>query len=426
MEMQFLVAEATRKKSKYFPRHFHAVASHFGGMDWQASLRDAVPGNSVIAVRSPGYHGLGRETARQIGIECAFDLLSAEELDFVRSKGGRILVDLGWEMLSPAPHVIKSLADTLNELDLDPRRIFIFHSNQSARRQFNRQWRDYASSPPPFTIEYPVAAALCVLYQQQHRDEDRIAADSQRARQRTRDGTRSRLFTSFNGEVRPHRLYIGAALERLGLLDRGYFSLIYPRKSRKETDEEFRQRSLAIIEKMPRGSEFVEGASRLLDRLPMELDLAAIPPGGIEEIAWISQDPKFYDNSHFTIVVDTAISNSTCLFVTEKVLKPIMNHSPFLLVGSPGGADLLRSYGFMTFEPHIAQSEAGTFDEVLSDAVDEIVRLSQLSEAELHRLSRDLAATCDYNAKHFWNVFPEVLKHKFNHSLLALGPPLPV
>ena len=422
MAMQFVVAAATHKKTKYFPRHFHAVAGFFGDLDWRKSVADATPGNCTIVVRSPGYHGLNRALARKMGMECAFDLLSAEELDFVRNQSGRILVDLGWEMLSTAPDVVAGLADTLAELSIDPTRVFIFHSNQSARHDFNQRWLERSDRPPPFTIEFPVAMALCVIYQQKHRNDADVAAAVERAEGRTRDGSRSKLFTSFNGEVRPHRLYVGAVLESLGLLDRGYFSLIYPRKSRNETQEEFRARTQRIIDKMPRGPEFIDAASRILDRLPMELDLAAIPPGGIEEIAWVSQSPKFYDDSRFTIVIDTIVSGSDTLFVTEKVLKPIMNHSPFLLIGSPRAADLLRSYGFMTFEPHIRQCESDSFDDVMIGAVDEIVRISKLSEAELQLMSEALWERCAYNARHFWDVFPNVLKHKFEECVLAIGP----
>lgn len=423
MATQFVIARATHKRTKYYPRHFRALANHFGGVEWHDSLATTAPGNCTIVVRSPGYRGLGREMAREIAIECSFDLLTDEELELVRHKRGRILVDLGWEMLDPTPSVVASLASTLQDLGIEPTRVFIFHNNQSARLQFNRCWSEVAGTQPPFTIEYPVSVALCVIYQQRQRDDAAIARGAERSSQRTREGTRSRLFTSFNGEVRPHRLYVAAALETLGLLERGYFSLIYPRKSLKETEEEFRRRSLNVLEKLPRGKEFVEAGLRILDKLPMELDLAEIPPGGIEEIAWLSQDPRFYDDSHFTIVIDTAVSDSKCLFVTEKVLKPIMNRSPFLLIGSPAGADLLRSYGFRTFEPLLRQCEWGTLEDVLSSGIDEVVRLSRLSGPEIQSFSRQLASTCDYNAAHFWNVFPDILKHKFHAGLLTLGPP---
>jgi len=420
--MQFVLPEATRKRDKYYPRHFKVVSDYFSDIHWADSPQSVQTGQWSIVVRSPGYQGLGRETARKYGIDSAFDLLSPEEVDAIKQRRGNIILDLGWEMLNPAPSVVKSLAQTMDELELDPTRVFIFHSNQNARDQFSRNWIEETGSPPPSSLEFPVAMALCVVHHQKNRDDRRIIDRREQSLRRTTDGSRSRLFNSFNGEVRPHRLYVAAALESLGILDRGYFSLLYPRKSAKESDQEFRARSLKIVGKLPRGNEFQEAAGSILARLPMGLDLGGLPSGGVEQIAWVSQDPSYYDDSRFSLVIDTSVSDSDSLFVTEKVLKPIMNHSPFLLVGSSGGANLLRSYGFQTFEPHIRQCETGSYEEVVHCAVEELERLSRLSESELDALSRALTEACDHNAAQFWNSFPAILRHKLEQCLLALGP----
>jgi hypothetical protein len=423
--MQFIVPTATTKRSKYDPRHFRILADHFCGIEWHESVQSLTPGDWTMVVRSPGYHGLGRTTARQHGIDCAFDLISSGELERLKHQGGRVLVDLGWEMLNPMQSVVSSLADTLKELDIAPARVFILHSNQNARGEFVRHWMATVGTEPPYSLEYPVAMALCVVHHQKCRDDRAIAERREFARKRTSEGSRSRLFTSFNGEVRPHRLYLAAALEHLGLLERGYFSLVYPRKSANETEDKFHDRTLALLRKLGRGPEFADAGARILKRLPMELDIAAVPPGGIEELAWVSQDPHYYDDSRFSVVIDSVVSDSTCLFVTEKVLKPVLNHHPFLLVGSSGGANLLRAFGFRTFEPYIRQCETGGFEDVLNCAVEEIQRLSRLGDAELDDLSRNLASTCDYNALHFWDGFPEILKRRFEECLLSLGPPMP-
>ena len=420
--MQFFVPAATIKRTKYFPRHFQILAEHFRGLELLEMPPSLVPDRWTIVVRSPGYQGLSRPTAARIGIDCAFDLLSDDEIEAVKTQKGRIVLDLGWEMLNPLPNVVLGLAQTLEELGLDPARVFIFHSNQNARQAFTRTWIDLVGTTPPLSLEFPVAIALCMVHHQKTRDLNSIQLRRAEAKERTANDRRSRLFNSFNGEVRPHRLYMAAAFHKLGLLERAYFSLIYPRKSAKETDEEFRSRSLKLIRKLPRGKEFEPAARQILEMLPLELDLGGLPKGGVEEIAWVSQDPIYYDDSRFSVVIDTAVSDADSLFVTEKVLKPIINHSPFLLVGSAGGANLLRSFGFRTFEPHIRQCESGTYEDVLQCAVDEIARLSRLDASALDSLSRALSDTCDYNAAQFWTSFPAMLKHKFDECLLALGP----
>jgi hypothetical protein len=419
--LRFVTPAATIKRNKYFPRHFRMLSDHFHPLDWRESGEIADGGNWVAVVRSPGYRALGRSTAEQSGVDCCFDLLDDTELRLLKQAGGNLLVDLGWEMLNPTSEVVISLSETLRALEIEPARVFLFHSNQNARTEFNAQWLRHVGTQPPYSLEYPVAMALCVAYQQDRRDDRSIAERRANAHAATSHGRRCRFLVSFNGEVRPHRLYMAAVLEQFGLLDRCDFSLVYPRKSAKETEEQFRERSLRILSKLPRGGEFAASASNILARLPLELDIGAMPPGGVEDLAWESQDPAYYHGAHFTLVVDTSVSGSETLFVTEKVLKPIMNHSPFLLVGSAGGADLLRSYGFQTFEPHFRQCGGDTLEAVLNGAVEEVHRLAGLAPAQLSRLDRDLQAACDHNALHFWNAFPAILRSKFEQTLMTLG-----
>ena len=422
--MQFVLPRSVNIKSKYYPRHFAIVAEAFAALKWHDSVDTVEPGEWAIVVRSPGSRGVSRPTAKQMGIPCAFDLLSAEELDAVRTKGGRILVDFGWEILNPTLEIVTGLSATLAELEIDPSRVVLFHSNQAARQRFNNLWRQTTSAPPPLGLEYPVGLALHVIHQQKKLDAERNEARRLQARHQNEQARRSRLFVSFNGEVRPHRLYIGAALESMGLLERGYFSLVYPKKRVDESFDALRAQSVKWFAKLPRGREFMDAAARLIGRLPIQLDLAALPTGNIEELAWESQDPMYYDDSRFTIVVDTTMFEEECLFVTEKVLKPIMNHSPFMLIGSPGGIDLLRSYGFKTFEPYLRQSDSSDANAILTSAIDEVERISKFDEPELAEFSNGVAAICDYNAAHFWTGFPQLLEQQFHQCMLAIGPKL--
>lgn len=423
--MQFVLPYSINIKSKYYPRHFAMVAEGFTDFAWHR-LDDVTPGQWCIAVRSPGSRGVSRATAQQMGISCAFDMLTEQELDAVRTKAGRIFVDFGWEILNPTHEIVSGLAATLSELDIDPAQVVLFHSNQASRQMFNGLWRAHTTLPPPLILEYPVGLALHVIHQQKKRDAQLIEARRSSARERTEQDLRSRLFVSFNGEVRPHRLYLGAALETKRLLERGYFSLVYPKKRVEDSFAGLHERSVKWFEKLPRGGDYVDAAAKLIDQLPLQLDLAALPTGNIEELAWESQDPLYYDDSRFTIVIDTTMFEDNCLFVTEKVLKPIMNHSPFLLIGSVGGVDLLRGYGFRTFEPFLRQCDSRDPNSVLTSAIEEIERIAQLDAAQLTAFSHGVAAICDYNADHFWIGFPRLLRHHFQQCLLAIGAqPLP-
>lgn len=419
--MQFYLPLAARVKgAKFNPRHFVMLADFFGSPEWLDDLTSARPGAWTMVIRAPGSYGFGRElAARKAGGAYIFERLTADELRALEQLDGTLLLDLGWEALFPRADVVSSLISGLAEFSIDPARVCILHSNLAARRIFIEHWREQTDAPAPRTLEFPNALALCVVFQQKQKNEREIEARKQAAIRRTREGSRSKLFVSFNGEVRPHRLFIVASLLERELLERGHVSLLYRRKGRDETDEEFRELILRAMLKLPQGSRILDAARLVLERLPLTLDIEELSSDSLEEVAWTSQNPELYDDSNISIVIDTSLNDPDLLFVTEKVLKPIINYSPFLLLGNPGNSSLLRDYGFQTFEPEIQQPDTGDENAALSSAMDEITRLSLMSPQQLADFSRALMDRCAYNAHHFWTNFPERLASSFKSDVLS-------
>ncbi|WP_145902272.1 hypothetical protein [Sphingobium sp. MI1205] len=297
--------------------------------------------------------------------------------------------------------------------------MYVLHSNLAARRIFEDRWREQTDNPVPRCLEFPNALALCVAFQQKHTSELEIQLRREAAARRTLAGNRSKLFVSFNGEVRPHRLFVIASLLERKLLERGYVSLLYRRKGRNETDAEFREIMLRGVLKMPGGRDVFQSASHLLDQLPMTLDVEEISSPSLEEVAWTSQNPSLYDDSNMSLVIDTSLNDPDLLFITEKVLKPIMNHSPFILLGNGGSTSVLRYYGFETFEPEINQPNGENENAVLSSVLDEMTRLSMMNRQQLAELNRALMDRCYHNAHHFWTDFPKRLASSFETDVLA-------
>jgi hypothetical protein len=62
-----------------------------------------------------------------------------------------------------------------------------------------------------------------------------------------------------------------------------------------------------------------------------------------------------YNNTDFEVVLETLFDDSR-LHLTEKTLRPIACAQPFLLVGTHGSLEYLRSYGFETFSDVIDES----------------------------------------------------------------------
>ena len=122
-----------------------------------------------------------------------------------------------------------------------------------------------------------------------------------------------------------------------------------------------------------------------------------------------------YRRSWFSVVTETEMRRDT-LRVTEKVLKPLLNFHPFVVLGNPGALRLIQSYGFQTF-PEI-------FDESYDDEVDpvrrfdlvydQVVRMARMDEAELDRLEASVAEKVVFNAR--WGLTR--LPHLFQDTLL--------
>ena len=119
--------------------------------------------------------------------------------------------------------------------------------------------------------------------------------------------------------------------------------------------------------------------------------------------AWTDVDFQSYSNSYFEICFETFIHGEHKSF-TEKVFKPLINYTPFLLIAYPGALRLLRELGFKTFSPYIDES----YDEIedtnlrLQAIYAEIVKLSSRSREELHTW--------------YWGM-RDILIHNHNHLL---------
>ena len=88
-----------------------------------------------------------------------------------------------------------------------------------------------------------------------------------------------------------------------------------------------------------------------------------------------------YDKTFFSLVSETHFV-WRCKFLSEKTFKAIYNHHPFILIGDCNSLELLRSYGFKTFEPFIDQSYDKEVDNYsrMKLAIKEVKKLCSLDK----------------------------------------------
>lgn len=120
--------------------------------------------------------------------------------------------------------------------------------------------------------------------------------------------------------------------------------------------------------------------------------------------AWTDVDFQSYSNSYFEICFETFIHGEH-KSLTEKVFKPLVNYSPFLLIAYPGALKLLKELGFKTFSPYINES----YDDIedtnlrLRAVYDEIQRLCSMPKEQLHSWYWEMKDILIYNHNHLIN-----------------------
>lgn len=108
-------------------------------------------------------------------------------------------------------------------------------------------------------------------------------------------------------------------------------------------------------------------------------------------------------NTDISIVLETIFDER--IHLTEKTLRPIACGHPFILASGPGSLEYLRSYGFKTFSPWIDESydSIQNAEKRLSAIVDEMHRISNLSQTELSMLLNECKDVTKHNKKIFYS-----------------------
>ena len=111
-----------------------------------------------------------------------------------------------------------------------------------------------------------------------------------------------------------------------------------------------------------------------------------------------------YSTSGIEIILETLFDDSRN-HLTEKTLRPIACGRPFILAGTPGSLEYLRSYGFKTFNGLIDETYDTIADpaERLTCIVNEMKRISNLSKHDKKILWTELYKISGYNKCRFFS-----------------------
>ena len=426
--MQIYLPEISREDGAYRAHHFLMQAEYFAPQRVRLtnSLSDLSPGDWALLIRARGAFALSRQSLDMRGRNAqptVFETIRPEEMRALRQKGGSLIVDLGWEALFTYDDVIDGLIASVEALDMDPRRIFLVHCNFAADRLLEQRWRQKTTLPMIRNVAFPVTLSVMNVWQQTNRAPEEIESRLSIARAALAESSRPKRYCFFNGEPRDFRLILLCHLAARGVLDDGFVSMLgYSKGGGKPGEmQTVAERYRQFARKVGTSEQVVDVVDQILARLPLTLDVGAEEvQSSLEQIAWSSPDPRYYHESWFSVVADTLFFDGNVLFVTEKVLKPIINASPFFHFGCAGALGHLQEWGFKLhgglFSP---DHDLLTDGKARMDAgVDRVVRACEMPERDLRDAVIEEWPIAAYNYRHFWGGFRDRLAKGFGETVL--------
>jgi hypothetical protein len=223
-----------------------------------------------------------------------------------------------------------------------------------------------------------------------------------------RDTIREKYFLCYNRVIREYRLALVAMIYKMGLQDKGIISL-----GAKEVDSAFGGVWPDYI------SDFIEDKKQneiVSDAVKKIKPLYPIDADSDIDANWIYKDGERwggavgqwtnfshqYKRIYFNIVTESCY-NEDCIYMSEKIFKPISNLVPFIIVSTPFFLKKLREIGYKTFHPWINESydEEVDNDKRFFMILDEIKRLCNMSKEEIHKWYYEMEDIFLYNQEHF-------------------------
>lgn len=192
---------------------------------------------------------------------------------------------------------------------------------------------------------------------------------------------RNKKFLSFNRTVdKEHR-----------------FSLLHDYLTNDFSDSYFSFLTLEGVHCTPFQNEHLT-IQEYLEKIPIELDTNKKFNFTVSN----TMRKDLFLDSCINLVTETSYKNNE-LFISEKILKPILNYQPFIVLGPVNYLNELKNLGFKTFSDFWDES----YDSIKKSkdryfkVSNLILNLNSLSIEEINKLYQQTKEICIYNKNHF-------------------------
>lgn len=214
---------------------------------------------------------------------------------------------------------------------------------------------------------------------------------------------KSRVFLCFNRMIRPHRVALLGLLYDADLVKKAYYSFFMECYGSKYTFKELNSLTYHL------SIQTTSTVSRNLINHQAEFPLKVNIDTADNNKNYVDADDfPFYDDSYFSLVTETAFYNfypdlqeTSSVFFSEKIYKPIMMRHPFILVSVEHSLKYLRKLGYRTFAPYIDER----YDDIEDDEgrllaiVAEVKRLNEFTDEEWLQWQHGVQSVLEHNFK---------------------------
>lgn len=229
-------------------------------------------------------------------------------------------------------------------------------------------------------------------------------------------------FLSFNRIHKPHRMYFLLRLRELGMIENNLISCAKTMDG--ETFEEHvewivrdKENWRDVYDKynLVNKDKLRTEANSFMKELPLVLDVEDFQDNGcfFDDTVWSSA--SFYQNSFMSVLTESSAVGPGC-YISEVVFKAIVFMHPFMILGQPRTLEILREWGFDTFDD-VFDNSYDLEDDMFKRTemvLHQMEIINKLSPEELKEKTLELKDRLVYNKnRYFSREFKEITKSYF-------------
>ncbi len=322
-----------------------------------------------------------------------FSKISEQAYSCIREGKAKLLLFNGIQGFDPFYHkLFEGLYDVLDTYKIPAQNVIFVTSTAPIQDHYN-EWMEGKNLERMVMYEYPHLEEMSKIYFNRFIEDgkgltwDQVSAGHKR----------SKNYLCYNRIPYFHRQATVLDLRKRGLLDKGKVSMASP-EAYKHFLHEFSDTlpengHIKTLHRKEYDDTFINELPYIADKIDL------INCHGTTVI------PETHNDVYFQLITERTFASRPFIFLTEKIWKSMFYYNPFVLMGPYKTLKYLKENGYKTFSPLIDESYDLLLDcdERFQAVLDEVERLCNMSENDIHKWYQELLPILKYNYEHFFS-----------------------